>query len=54
METPKDTVIITLRLPKDLHAKIKADADIAGQKIITWMMRAALARLQASASGERY
>ncbi len=43
-EQPK-FVSVTIRLPRELYAKIKDDADLAGQKIVMWFTRAALAYL---------
>jgi len=45
METPRDISAYTLRLPKELYERIKADASEAGQTLVVWFTRAALARL---------
>lgn len=55
MDGPKPTVAFTVRIPEDLYARIKSDADAAGQKLVAWFIRAALARLdrgQINSSGD--
>ena len=49
----KRTVMVGFRLPVELYARIKDDADQAGQKLVVWFTRAAMEKLSQNKQEEK-